>query len=134
MRLERERKAKSDEDDADVFHRVIGQQPLEIVLHERIEHAHHRGDAAEREHHHAPPPGRFAREVEHDAHEAVDRDLGHYAAHQRGDVAGRRRMRKRQPHMQRHQTGFGTGADEGKDQNERGKPRVGCAARICAKV
>ena len=41
VRLEGEREAEPDEDDADVLHRVIGEQPLEIVLHQRIEHAHH---------------------------------------------------------------------------------------------
>ena len=59
--LERERKAEPDEDDADVLHRVIGEQPLEIVLHERVEHAHDRRHAGEREHDDAPPPGRARR-------------------------------------------------------------------------
>ena len=58
VRLEREREPKPDEDDADILHRVIGEQALEIVLHQRIEHAHDAGDAGEREHDHAPPPGR----------------------------------------------------------------------------
>jgi len=66
VRLEGERKAHPDENDADVLDRVIGKQPLEVVLHQRIEHAHHRGDAGEREHHHAPPPGRLAGEVKGD--------------------------------------------------------------------
>ena len=48
----------------------------------------HRGDAGEREHHHAPPPGRLAGEVEYDAHKAVDRDLGHDAAQEPGDRPG----------------------------------------------
>ena len=101
---------------------LIGEQPLEIVLHQRIEHAHHRGDAAEREHHHAPPPGRRAEQIEHDADEAVDRDLGHHAAHQRRDMAGRGRMRERQPDMQRHQAGLRAGADQREDQHQRGEP------------
>ena len=42
VRLEGERKAETDEDDADVLDRMIGEQPLEIVLHERVKHAHHR--------------------------------------------------------------------------------------------
>ncbi len=75
--------------------------------------------AAEREHDDAPPPGGRAGEVEHDAHEAVDRDFGHHAAHQRGDVARRRRMGERQPNMQRHEAGFRAGADESEDQNQR---------------
>ena len=40
VRLEGERETEADEDDADVLDRVIGEQALEIVLHQRIEHAH----------------------------------------------------------------------------------------------
>ena len=40
--LKREREAEADEDDADVLDRVIGEQPLQIVLHQRVEHAHAR--------------------------------------------------------------------------------------------
>ena len=50
VRLEGEREAEADEDDADILDRVIGEQPLQIVLHQRIEHAHHAGDAGERQH------------------------------------------------------------------------------------
>ncbi len=56
VRLEGERKSEPNEDDADILHRMVGEQPFEIVLHERVEHAHHRGHAAEREHDQAPPP------------------------------------------------------------------------------
>ena len=41
LRLEGERQAEADEDDADVLDRVIGEQPLEVVLHQRVEHAEH---------------------------------------------------------------------------------------------
>src|SRR5262245_6268844 len=110
VRLEGERKAKPDENDPDVFHGVVREQPLEVVLHQRVKHAHHGGDAAEREYHHAPPPGGRAGEIESDTHEAIDGDLGHHPAHQCRDMAWRRRMRERQPDVQRHQAGFGTGA------------------------
>ena len=56
--LEGEREPQADEDDADILHRVIGEQALQIVLHQRVEHAHDAGDAGKREHHHAPPPFR----------------------------------------------------------------------------
>ena len=39
--------ADAHQDDADVLHRVIGQQPLEVVLHQRIEHAQQRRDRAQ---------------------------------------------------------------------------------------
>src|SRR5262249_940037 len=80
---------KSDENDPDVLNRVIREQPLEVVLHQCVKHAHHRGDSAERQHQHAPPPGGRADEVEYDAHEAVDGDFRHDPAHQRRDVARR---------------------------------------------
>ena len=95
MRLERQREAKPDIDNADVLHRVVGEQALEIVLHQRIQHAHHGGDAADGEHEHAPPPIGRSQQVEHDADETVHRDLCHHAAHQRGNMTGRRRMRER---------------------------------------
>ena len=119
VRLERERQAEPDEDDADILDRVIGEQPLEVVLHERVENAHHGGDAADREHNDAPPPGGAAGEVEYDADESVDRDLGHYAAHQRRNVARRCRMGERKPRMQRHDAGLRSGADQRENQHQR---------------
>ena len=47
---ERQRQTEADEDDADVLHRVVGEQPLQVVLHQRVQHAQHRGDAADRQH------------------------------------------------------------------------------------
>ncbi len=61
-------------------------------------------------------------QVEDDADEAVDRDLGHHPAHQRGDVAGRGRMRERQPAVQRHQARFRAGAEQRQDQHHRRQP------------
>ena len=40
---------RADEDDADVFDRVIGEEPLQVMLHERIEHAEDGVMAAERQ-------------------------------------------------------------------------------------
>ena len=129
---ERQRQAEADEDDADVLDRVVGEQALQVVLHQRVEHAEHRGDAAQHQHDHAGPPGRHAEQVEHDADEAVDGDLGHHAAHQRGDVAGRGGMRQRQPDMQRHEAGLRSGADQRQHQHQRGDPggRVRGAHRV----
>ena len=50
VRRERERQAEADEDDADILDGVVGEQPLEVVLHQRAEHAEHAGDAGERDH------------------------------------------------------------------------------------
>ena len=115
---EAERETQADEDDADVLDRVIGEQPLEVVLHQRVEHAEHGGHPAEHDHDRRPPPGQRPHQVEGDADEGIDRDLGHHAAHQRRDVAGRRRVGQRQPDMQRHDAGLGTGADERQHQNQ----------------
>ena len=71
----------------------------------------------------ARPPGRRAEQVEGDAHEAVDRDLGHHAAHQRRDVARRGGMRERQPGVQRHDAGLRSGADQRQHQRQRGDAR-----------
>ena len=121
--LECQRQTQPDEDDPDILHRVIGQKPLEVVLHQRIQHAHHAGDAGERQHERAPPPRRIAEQVEHDAHEGVDGDLGHDAAHQRGNVAGGCRMRERKPDVQRHQPGLGAGAEQGQAEHQRSDRR-----------
>jgi hypothetical protein len=48
--LEGEREAEADEHDADVLHRAVREQALEIRLHERVEHAHHRGNAPQKRH------------------------------------------------------------------------------------
>ena len=124
--LEGERQAEADEDDADVLDRVVGEQALQVVLHQRVQHAEHRGGAAEHQDHHAPPPGGRPEQVEHDAHEAVDRDLGHDPAHQRRDVARRRRVGERQPDVQRHEPGLRSGAEQHQRQHQGGEcPRAG---------
>ena len=40
LRLERQREPQPDEDDADIFNGVVGKEPLEIVLHQCVQHAH----------------------------------------------------------------------------------------------
>ena len=123
VRLEGEREAKADIDDSDIFDRVIGEQPLQIVLHQRVEHAEHGRGAGEREHDHRPPGRGRTHQIEDDADEAVDRDLGHHAAHQRRDVARCRRVRGRQPSVQRHETGFRSRADDHEQKHEGGFER-----------
>ena len=46
---ERQAQTQTDEDDADVLDGVIGEQALEIVLHQRVQDAQNRARAAERE-------------------------------------------------------------------------------------
>ena len=133
--LKAEREAEADEDDADILDRVIGEQPLQIVLHQRVEHAHDAGDAGKRQHQHAPPPFGRPEQVEHDAHEGIDRDLGHDAAQQARDMARRRGVGERQPGMQRHEAGLGAGADQDENEHERRQRCRGLAAsRIASKA
>ena len=104
----------------DVFYRVIGEEPLEIVLHQRIQHAHDGGDAGDRQYHDAPPPGRRAGEVEHDPNETVNGHLGHYAAHQRRHMTRSGRMSERKPGVQRYESGLRARADQHQQQYQRG--------------
>ena len=126
--LKRQRQPEPDEDDADVLHRVVGEQPFQIVLHQRVEDAECRGHAAEHEHDEAGPPGRRADQVEDDPDEPVDGDLGHDAAHQRGDVARRGRVRERQPNMKRHKAGLRAGTDQCEHEDQRTDRGHGLAA------
>ena len=54
-RAEHQRRAEADQDDADVLDAVIRQQALEVVLHQRVEHAQQRREHARRQHQHARP-------------------------------------------------------------------------------
>ena len=110
--LEHQARPDPDEDDADVLDRVKGEQPLEIVLHEGVEHPEQRRDGAQAEHEAAPPRGPAREQVDRDAEQAVDAHLDHDAGHQRRHVARRDGMRHRQPHVQRDETGLGAEPEE----------------------
>ena len=118
--LKSECKPEADVDDADVLDRVVGEQTLQVVLHQRVNHSEHGGNATEEQHDHAPPPCGFAEQVKDDAHKAIHRNLGHDPAHQRRDVAGCRWMGKRQPDVERHQASLGACAEQGQGQGQAG--------------
>ena len=122
----RQCEAEPDEDDPDVLDRVIGEQTLQIMLHQRVEHAEHGGDASDGKHDQARPPRRFADQIEHDPDEAIDGDFGHHSTHQRRNMAWRCRMRERQPDVQRHETGLRARSQERKEEHQgrRDKLRV----------
>ena len=82
------------------------------MLHQGLNHSHHRRDAADHQHHPAAPPGQRSVQVEGDADEAVDGDLGHHPAHQRRNPAGRGRMGQRQPDVKRNDARLAPGADQ----------------------
>ena len=116
-----ERETDADEDDADILDGVVGEETFQVMLHQGVQYTEQAGDAGERDDDDAPPPGRWAIEIEDDADGAVDCDLGHDAAHQGGDVAWGRRMGERKPDMERHKTGLRTGADKHQDEDEAGQ-------------
>ncbi len=122
--LEGKGEADADEDDADVFDRREGEHPLELFVENGIEQPPDGGCRADRDERHGPPPDRFAQKIEDDAHNGVDRDLGHHPAHQRRYVAWRHRVGKRQPCVQRHEAGLRAGANEGCCQHEPAPKRV----------
>ena len=118
----------ADEDDADVLDGVIREQALEVVLHQRVEHTQERRDGAESQHEAAPPGGAAAEQPQAEEENAVDPQLDHDAGHERRDVAGRRRMRAGQPHVERHQACLGAEADQREDEDqalEAGRERRG---------
>ena len=128
---EGEREAEADEDQADVLDGRIGEHPLQVVLHQGVEDAEHGGGRAEGKHQRRPPPRGRADEIEDDADEGVDRDLGHDAAHQRRDVARRGRMGERQPGVERHDAGLRAGAE---DARGRGRRRPSPATARCRRM
>ena len=79
-------------------------------------------------HHQAGGP----EQVEGDAHETVHRNLRHHPAHQGRYVARRGRMGKRQPDVQRDQSGLGSGPDQGQRQDGGGNTRGGRCSADCS--
>src|ERR1022692_2162975 len=63
---------------ADILDRAVREYTLQIVLEQCVEHAHQRRRAAEGKNYNPPPPDRRPEQIEHDADEGVDRDLGHH--------------------------------------------------------
>ncbi len=118
------RQAHAHGDDADVLHRVVGQQALEVVLRERQRHAQDSRDRAQDHEHHAPG-GRRGLEEAGGAQEAVDPGLEQHPRHHRGDVAGGRGVGAGEPEVERDETGLETESD----QREQGEPAGRGAAR-----
>jgi hypothetical protein len=94
--------ADTEQDDADVLDRVEREQPLELVLEDRVDDACDRRNAADGEDKDAVPRRQLAEPLDEDADETVDGHLDHHAAHQRGHMCGRDRMCARQPRVQGH--------------------------------
>ena len=111
-----QRRSQPHENDADVLDAVIGQQPFQVVFHQGVKHAQHRRDRAGGQNRHPPPQRRRAEEVKADARQPVDAGLDQHAGHQRRDVAGRHRMRRRQPDVQRDDAGLDAKTEQEKNE------------------
>ena len=104
-------------DDADVLHAVIGEQPLQVVLGQGEQHAEHPGEQPDGDQRPAPP--RFGRAEEgQDPEQPVDAGLDHHAGHHGRHVRRRRRVRLRQPDVQRHESRLGPEADQRQEEGD----------------
>ena len=102
---------------------MISEQAFEIVLHQRVEHAQHGRNGADGQHGYTPPVRRCAQEIEEHPRHSVDARLDQHAGHERGNIARRDRMRRRQPNVQRHDASLDAEAE--KKQEKRGIARTG---------
>ena len=93
--------AKTEQDDPDVLDAGIRKEPLEIVLHERIQDAEQRREPSQRQNDHAPREPGHAQTERTDADDSVDAGLDQHAGHQRRNTGRRRRVGIRQPHVER---------------------------------
>ena len=108
----------AERDDPDVLDAVVREEPLEVVLRERERDAEHGRGAAEEEERDPPRRGRRVEEAG-DAQEPVDPGLDEHAGHDGRDVRRRRRVRARQPEVERHEPGLEAEADERERERER---------------
>ncbi len=131
----------TEQDDADVFDAVIGEEALEVVLHQRIEHAENGRQSADQKDEDAPRQSRQTQTKGAEPNDAVDPSLDQDAGHQRRNTAGRGGMRFRQPDVQwddarlhgeaekeKHEDGIPHGTRDdvaGEEHRERDRPRRG---------
>ncbi len=74
------REPDADQDNADVLDRMVREQALQIVLHQREQHAEQRSRRAEQKHGQAPLPADAADEIVDHAHHAINCRLQHHTA------------------------------------------------------
>ena len=117
--LEQDREPDSGEDDADVLDRRVREQALHVHLHGRVDDAEQRRQQAEHQRGDAPPPELDMEQVERHPQETVDRCLQHDGGQQRGDRRGCRRMRFRQPDVQRQEPRLGTESGQREQKSNR---------------
>ena len=81
QRPENHRRAKPNQDDPDVLDAVVRQQALQIVLHQRIQHAQQRRQHARSQDQDSRPRRRRVEEIEEYQRHPVDAGLDHDAGH-----------------------------------------------------
>ena len=117
MTLKRHGGADSEEDDPDIFHAVVGEEPLDIVLHQGVQNAEDGRDRTDRDDGHSPPLRSRAGDIQDDPDQPVDSGLDHDAGHQGRDVGRRNGMRPGEPGMQGDDPRLGAEPDDGKDED-----------------
>ena len=117
--------AEPEHDDPNVLDRVQRQQPLQVVLEERVDDPSDGGEHADGEHQHAEPDRENADPLDKHAHEPVQRDLDHHTAHQRRNRRRSDRVSARQPDMQRHHAGLRPHPNESRKSDRDLKARTG---------
>ena len=119
-----QRRAQAHQDDANVFDAVIRQQTLEVMFHERVEHAQYGGNDSDGQDRNAPPVRWGPEKVEEHASHSVNARLDQHAGHERRNVAGGHRMSSGQPNVQRHDSGL-----DPESRKEKEKRRIARASR-----
>jgi len=92
-----QRETKPDENDADIFDAVIGEQALEIMLPQREGHAQYRTGHAQHRHH--PTRSVRHRQPTAETHEAIDAHLERHTRKHGRDVTRCVSVRGRQPNV-----------------------------------
>ncbi len=112
-------KTEGEKDQADIFHRRIGQAALDILL-QRGQGDAEEGAGDPQNHQQLAPPGRGGGEEADDAQNAVDAGLDHDPGHQRRNVARRGGMGVRQPDVQGKEPRLRAEADQREQEEEGG--------------
>ncbi|OPZ76764.1 MAG: hypothetical protein BWY77_01830 [bacterium ADurb.Bin431] len=109
--------AQADGHDADILDTVIGEQPLEVVLGESVEHPEQAADQSD-DHQQGAPPQRGRSQPGEGAQDAVEAHLDHHPGHQGRNMARGGRMGLGQPDVEGEESGLGaeSGQAEQKDQ------------------
>ena len=115
---------KTEHDDPDVLDRVEGEQPLQVVLKQRVGDTADSRESAEGQHQHTEPDRQRPEPIDEHANKAVNRHLDHHAAHQRRRRCRCDRVCKREPTVHRHQPRLGAHAHESSERDRDLKPRA----------